>query len=219
MFALPTSTAFDERIPKPRFYETLAIPVALKRVFVERISLILWHAKLATATLNLPPGDDVTEIEVLELRLTAPEIDEEVFRLIDKAIPYHLLFVLTCEGQAQVWIGYKESAASGASAFKVGRYYHTPWMPEDALHLRIEGLTLDAVYASLVRQIAGGTLVAAPAEPLRDTVARDERRRKLGRQIALLEGRLRREKQLNRRLELNTELKKLKCVMMRENQS
>lgn len=214
MFGLPTSTAFDKRIPKQRFYENLAIPPALKRVFVEQIKAIRWRAKLAAETLNLAPGDAVREIEVLEIQLAAPALTEEVFRLIDKAIPYHLLFVLACEGQSQAWIGYKESAASGANAFKVGRYYHTPWMPEDALHLRIEGLTLDAVYASFVRQIAGGTLDAAPAEDLRDTVARDEHRRKLERQIALLEGRLRREKQLNRRLELNTELKKLKLQLI-----
>ena len=161
-------------------------------------------------TLNLAPGDAVREIEVLEIQLAVPALTEEVLRLIDKAIPYHLLFVLACEGQAQAWVGYKEAAATGANAFRVGRYYHTPWMPEDTLRFRLEGLTLDALYESLVRQIAGGTLDAAPAEDLRDTVARDEHRRKLERQIALLEGRLRREKQLNRRLELNTELKKLK---------
>ena len=210
MFGLPTSTACDKRIPKQRFYENLAVTSVLKRVFVEQIEAILWRAKLAASTLNLPPGDEVTEIEVLELRLTAPALNEDILRLIDKAIPYHLLFVLTCGGQAQAWIGYKESASSGPNAFKVGRYYHTPWMPEDALHLRIEGLTLDAVYAGFVRQIAGDALNTAPAESLRDTVARDERRHKLERQIALLEGRLRREKQLNRRLELNTELKKLR---------
>lgn len=210
MFGLPTSTAFDKRIPKQRFYENLAIPPALKRVFVEQIKAIRWRAKLAAETLNLAPGDAVREIEVLEIQLAVPALTEEVLRLIDKAIPYHLLFVLACEGQAQAWVGYKEAAATGANAFRVGRYYHTPWMPEDTLRFRLEGLTLDALYESLVRQIAGGTLDAAPAEDLRDTVARDEHRRKLERQIALLEGRLRREKQLNRRLELNTELKKLK---------
>ena len=211
MYGLPASTAFDKRIPKQRFYENLAIPPALKRVFVEQIKAIRWRAKLAAATLNLAPGNAVREIEVLEIQLAAPALTEEVLRLIDKAIPYHLLFVLACEGQAQAWIGYKETAATGANAFRVGRYYHTPWMPEDALRFRLEGLTLDALYESLVRQIAGDALTAAsPAEDLRAAVSRDERRRKLDRQIALLEGRLRREKQLNRRLELNAELKKLR---------
>lgn len=84
-------------------------------------------------------------------------------------------------------------------------------MPEDTLRFRLEGLTLDALYESLVRQFAGDALTAASsAEDLRAAIARDERRRKLNRQIALLEGRLRREKQLNRRLELNSELKKLR---------
>lgn len=75
-----------------------------------------------------------------------------------EVIPYHILFILTCDGKAQAWIGYKEAAASGSNAFKVSRYYHTDWMPEDELHLSIDGLNMDAIYESLVRQIAGDKL-------------------------------------------------------------
>ena len=69
-------------------------------------------------------------------------------------IPYHILFILTCDGKAQAWIGYKEAAASGSNAVKVGRYYHTDWMPEDELHLSIDVLNMDAGYDSRVRHIA-----------------------------------------------------------------
>ena len=160
--------------------------------------------------LNIAAGEAVTEIEVFEVRLNEPLLDEAVLKQIDKEIPYHLLFILTCDGKAQAWIGYKEAAASGSNAFKVNRYYHTDWMPEDELQLHIDGLNMDAVYESLVRQIAGDALGSESGESLQASVERDEKRRQLEKQIAALEAKMRKEKQLNRRIEINTELKRLR---------
>lgn len=210
MFGFPASTEFGKRVPKQKFYENIDITPALRRVFAEQIRLIYWRNKLATTTLNLAAGEAVKEIEVFEVRLNAPQFDEAVLRQIDKEIPYHILFVLTCDGKAQAWIGYKEATAAGGSAFKVGRYYHTDWVPEDGLRFRVEGLSLDAVYESLVRQVAGDALPSAEGETLQASVARDETRRRLERQIAALEGKMRKERQLNRRMEYNTELKRLR---------
>lgn len=210
MFGFPASTEFGKRIPKQKFYENIDISSALKRIFVEQIRLIYWRNKLAATTLNLAAGETVTEIEVFEVRLNAPQLEEAVLRQVDKEIPYHILFVLTCEGKAQAWIGYKEATASGNNAFKVSRYYHTDWIPEDELQFRVDGLNMDAVYESLVRQIAGDTLQTDSGESLQASVERDEKRRQLEKQIAALESKMHREKQLNRRMEINASIKKLK---------
>ena len=132
---------------------------------------------------------------------------------IDKQIPYYIIFVLEYKGRLQAWIGYKEAAASGSNAFKVSRYYHTDWMPEDELHLSIDGLNMDAVYESLVRQIAGDKLQTDSGESLKESVERDEKRKQLEKQIAALENKMRREKQLNRQMEMNAELKKLRIEL------
>ena len=210
MFGFPASTEFGKRIPKQKFYENIDISSVLKRIFVEQIRLIYWRNKLAATTLNLAAGETVTEIEVFEVRLNAPQLEEAVLRQVDKEIPYHILFVLTCEGKAQAWIGYKEATASGNNAFKVSRYYHTDWIPEDELQFRVDGLNMDAVYESLVRQIAGDTLQTDSGESLQASVERDEKRRQLEKQIAALESKMHREKQLNRRMEINASIKKLK---------
>ena len=213
MFGFPASTEFGKRIPKQKFYENIDISSALKRVFVEQIRLIYWRNKLAATTLNLTAGETVTEIEVFEIRLNTPQLEEAALRQVDKEIPYHILFVLTCEGKAQAWIGYKEATASGNNAFKVSRYYHTDWIPEDELQFRVDGLNMDAVYENLVRQIAGDELQVDAGESLQASVARDERRRQLEKQIAALENKMRKEKQLNRRMEINAELKKMKLAI------
>ena len=213
MLGFPASTEFNKKIPKQKFYDNLDISPALRRVFVDQIRLVYWRNKLAASTLNIATGEAVTEIEVFEVRLNDPQLDEAVLKQIDKEIPYHILFVLTCNGKAQAWIGYKEAAASGSNAFKVSRYYHTDWMPEDELHLHIDGLNMDAVYESLVRQIAGDKLQTDSGESLKESVERDEKKKQLEKRISVLENKMKKEKQLNRRMEMNSELKKLRKEM------
>ena len=209
MLGFPASTEFNKKIPKQKFYDNLDISPALRRVFVDQIRLVYWRNKLAASTLNIATGEAVTEIEVFEVRLNDPQLDEAVLKQINKEIPYHILFVLTCNGKAQAWIGYKEAAASGSNAFKVSRYYHTDWMPENELHLHIDGLNMDAVYESLVRQIAGDKLQTDSGESLKESVERDEKKKQLEKQIAVLESKMRREKQLNRQMEINKQIKSL----------
>lgn len=206
---LPKTTEFNRRIPKQKFYENLSVTPALKRVFVEQIKTIWWRNKIAASTMNLAAGGAVTELEVFELQLSQPSLDEAVLKLIDKEIPYHILFLLSCEGKVQAWIGYKEAAGSGTAAFKVNRYYHTDWLDADKLALKAEGLSLDAVYESFVRQIAGAALTGGQEESLKESVEREQKRQELEKKIAALQAKIRKEKQLNRQMELNAELKKL----------
>lgn len=77
------------------------------------------------------------------------------------------------------------------------------------MQLRIDGLNMDTVYESLVRQIAGDKLQADSGESLKESVARDEKKKQLEKQITALESKMRKEKQLNRRMEMNAEFKKL----------
>ena len=212
MLGFPVSTEFNKRIPKQKFYDNLDVSPTLRRVFVDQIRLVYWRNKLAASTLNIAAGEVVSEVEVFEVRLNEPKLDEAVLKQIDKEIPYHILFSLTCDGKAQAWIGYKEAAASGSNAFKVNRYYHTDWMPEDELQLHIDGLNMDTVYESLVRQIAGDKLQADSGESLKESVERDEKKKQLEKQIATLESKMRKEKQLNRRMEMNAELKRIKSI-------
>lgn len=204
MLNLPASTAFNRRIPKQKFYEELPLTPALRRVFVGQINAIWWRSKIAPATANLAPGRTVAELEVFELQQAQPSLDAGVLRAIDKRIPYPIVYLLTCDGRCQAWIGY-QSAGQGSARV----YYHTAWQPQEDLKLELRGLDTDAAYENFVRQIAGGSLDAPAAGPLPQSIARDQRRRALEKQIAALQNKIRREKQLNRQVELNGELKRL----------
>ena len=180
-----------------------------RKAFTEQIKIIYWRNKLAEATLNLAPGEQVTEIEVFEVKLNSPDLDENVLRLIDREIPYHILFLLEYDGKYQAAVGYKEAAGSGKAAFKVNRYYRTEWLAEEELSLHLEGLTIDAVYENSVRQIAGDNLSGGEDTTLKESVEHQKKREQLEKQIAALEAKMKKERQLNRKIGLKAEIKAL----------
>ena len=212
MLGLPKTTEFNKRIPKQKFYENINVTPALRRIFVEQIKVVYWRNKIAPSTINLEAGNDVTEIEVFEVKLNRVPLDVSVLRQIDKEIPYHIIFLLEFEGKYQAWTAYKEKAGSGSSAFKVDTYYHTDWLLEDVLVLKLDGLNMDSVYENYVRQIAGDALRVASSETesLKESVERSKQIQLLRKQIDTLQKKICREKQLNRQMELNAKLKRLR---------
>lgn len=211
MLGLPKTTEFNKRIPKQKFYENMDISPALKKIFVEQVKTIYWKNKIAPTTTNLASGNDVTELEVFEIRLNTKILDDALLRQIDREIPYHILFLLEYQGNYQAWIGYKEAALSGTKAFKVNGYYHTDWCDLEHLPLKMEGFNVDEVYENFVRQIAGDKLKTdTNDESLKEAVARDEQRQVLQKKMASLQAKIRKEKQLNKQVQMNTELKRLR---------
>lgn len=211
MLGLPKSTEYNKRIPKQKFYENLKVTPAMRRIFIEQIQTIYWRNKIAPTTTNLSAGKTVAEVELIELKLSKVPLGESVLRQIDKEIPYHIVFILEFEGKYQAWTAYKEATKSGVNTFKVGSYYHCDWLSEEDLPLKLDGLDIDKVYENFVRQIAGDALQAETTdETLADTVAKDEKRKALEKQIVLLQAKIRKEKQLNMQMQLNGDLKLLR---------
>ena len=202
MLNLPNSTEFNKRIPKQKFYDNLSVTPALKKAFTDQIKVIYWRNKIAPTTVNLAASDSVTEIEVFEIRLNTPDLDESILRQIDREIPYHILFLLEYSGQYRAVIVYKEASTSSKTAFKVDRYYSTDWMDEDSLPVHLEGLSMDAVYENFVRQIAGETLAEENGNTLKESVEQQKQREQIEKQIAALEAKIRKEKQPKKKFEL-----------------
>lgn len=210
MLDLPKTTEFNKRIPKQKFYDNINVSPTLKRVFVDQVKVIYWKNKIATTTTNLATGKYVAELEVFEIKLNSPLQDDSLLRQIDKSISYHILFLLEYQEKYQAWIGYKKAIQSSANAFKVNNYFHTDWLKEDELSLKLDGLNLDATYENYVYQIAGDNLQPNNNQSLQDTIEVEEKRKTIQKQIETLQTKIRKEKQFNNQIQLNAELKKLK---------
>ena len=107
------------------------------------------------------------------------------------------------------WIGYKE-ASSGDNAFKVNKYYHTEWLTEQDLQIKIDGLDMDSIYANLVRQIGG---IEKGNETLSEQIADKEYRERLKKEIEKLEKLARAEKQPKKKFDLVQQIKELKTKL------
>lgn len=196
MLGLPHSTEVNRRVAKEKLYANATLNASIKDMIKDQIESVIWRNKLAESTMSVAAGETVKEIQVFEVVLRQKALDKRILPAIAKAIPYKILFVLTFSGEAQVWM-----EASNT-------FYNTDWFILDEFMLKFEGLNLDAVYENLARQIAGGRLDADG--DIAKAVERDKQRQKLGRDITVLENKVLREKQFNRQVELNSELKRLK---------
>lgn len=207
MLALPQQTEFNKRIPKQKFYGHINSNAAIKSQFAAHVKTIYWRNKIAASTLNIAAGSIIPEIEVFEINLNTQNISESVLRQIDMAIPYYILFLLEHNGRYQAVIAFKEITES--KNIKVNNYYYTNWFDEKDLPLKMEGLSVDSVYENFVRQIAGSYLSSQSEESLKQSIAIADEKAKLQKQITAVENKIRKEKQFNKKVELNMKLKKL----------
>ena len=196
MLGLPRSTEVNRRVAKEKLYQNAALVPRTREMIKDQIDSVFWRNKLADSTMAISAGETVAEIQIFEIQLRQRELDKRVLPAIAKAIPYKILFILVFGDEAQLWI---EAA---------GMFYNTDWQPLGGFALKFEGLNLDAVYENLARQISGGRL--GTEGDIEEAVDRDKKRQKLERDITALEKKLLREKQFNKQVELNGELKRLK---------
>ena len=208
----PKSTEFNKRIPKTKFYEHIELGRKIKDSFVQDIDSIIWANKIAPSTVNIAVGEKVTEIQVFRIILKQSDFNKDVLKTIDEQIPYHILFIVCYRDKEQAWIGYKEQSGSESRAFKVDSYYHTAWQKPEEMELAIEGLNMDAVYESFVKQISASTAPIQWDDSLsaRDNTAKIEERKKLQKQIEKLERQLRKETQPRKKFVLYQRIKELK---------
>ena len=201
MLGLPQSTEVNRRVAKEKLYANAALTTQLRDMIKDQIESIVWRNKLADSTVGVAAGETVKEIQVFEVALRQRGLDKRVLLAIAKAIPYKILFVLTIGNEVQAWM-----EASGT-------FYNTDWLTLDGFTLRFEGLNLDAVYENLARQIAGGRLDTE--DDITKAVGRDKQRQRIERDIAALEKKVLGEKQFNRQVEMNGELKRLRAELER----
>ena len=210
MLNLPESTVYGKKILKQKFYDHPSMTPTLKRIFIDQIQQIYWKNKISPFTVNLGIGNSVSEIEIIYLKLSQKSLDKKALQLIDKAIPYHILFLLEFDDKVQAWISFKEGNSSKTGTLKAGTYYCTEWMKPDELTLHLDGLNMDSVYENFVYQIAGARLEKENSDSLKDAVSLDGKRQKLLKEIAALEKKIQKEKQFNRQIEFFNQLKLLK---------
>jgi hypothetical protein len=209
LIAYPKQAAFGRVLPKNKIYEHSGATTRLKDLFVKQVEQIVWAFKLAPETIHLPARPDVPEIQVFSLQLKAPELHCDVLRCIDGAIPFPIVFELAFKGRTQVIAAYKRLNESDANRWVISDYFATGWLPVGSQPATMPvALHLGGLYEQLLHRLI--PLSVRPQETLIELVARVEQVQAKQREVDKTAARLAKEKQFNRKVEINAQLRQLK---------
>lgn len=207
LYRWPEAAKFGRRVPKEKFYEHGTVSTAVREKFINEVQRITWAYKLAEATINLPGTSAVPEIQVFTIDAKTDDVSEGVLGAIDKAIPFPIIFEIARQRgeqpEARTVAAHKQL---GTGALKISAYYSTAWQPGGTRRQAMPtAITLPALYAALLQPLT--PITARPGEEMSDVADRLAAVRKLEREVASLERKLRTEPQLNRKVELRRTLK------------
>lgn len=212
LIAYPKQAAFGRVLPKNKIYEHSGATTRVKDLFVKQVEQIVWAFKLAPETIHLPARPGVPEIQVFNLQLKTPELHRDVLCCIDGAIPFPIVFELAFEGRTQVIAAYKRPNEADASRWVLSGYFASDWMPMDSERTAMPvALHLGGLYEQLLRRLI--PLLARPRETLAELVARVEQAQAKQRELDKTTARLAKEKQFNRKVAINAELRKLRTEL------
>jgi len=213
LFNFPPQAKVGRVLPKSKIYQNVRVSAALRERFVRQVEQITWQYKLAPETINLPARSGVEEIEIFDIALKTDALDEDVLRAIDRAIPLPILFQLHHRQRTRMVAAYKRPSAAEAGKWVIDGYcvgYHaTEWQPAAAARQPLPiALDLHSLYEQLLRSLL--PQAARPGESLPEQLERLTRLRSRRNEYDKLETRLHKEKQFNRKVALNAELRELK---------
>lgn len=219
-FDYPKSAAFGRVLPKNKLYKHTGADTALKDLFVREVDQIVWQYKLAPETINLSVSKSVMEIQVFSISLKTGKLDEGVLRAIDKAIPLPLIFELTYRGERKAMAAFKRRALNSrgeadSAKWVISEYFATDWVADNVIRSPFPvalnlGALYDKILSALMPQIAG-----QDGEDIQARVDRVEAIRAKTREIERIKMRLAREKQFNKRVAINAELREAKLELER----
>ena len=212
LFAWPSKAVVARPVAKAKIYAHAKPTAALRALFVDQVESITWAYKLAPETINLPAKPDVPEIEVFEIALKLPDVNHSVLRCIDKAIPFPILFVLRHDGHSQPVAAYKRPSDAASGQWVVGDYHAAPWQKDGVVRPGMPvALDLQGLYEQLLRQHL--VVPARAGESLRDQLDRLSLLSAKQVAAAKLETRLAQEKQFNRKVEINAQLRTIRTEL------
>lgn len=218
MYNLPQSTIVNRVIPKKTFVNQLGANTRMKDHFTNDVVRVEWLAKLAPSTINVADGKEVHEITIFLVPIKDENCPDDIFSFIDSMIPRHTLFILRWGDMTCLHLNYKEwmeSSANTDKTFRIVKTYRSQWIKDTEISLSIEGLTMDAIYEALVRQVAGERIIIQ-SESLREDVEKSTQREMLLKEIEILKRKEAKERQPQKKFVLHQQRIALELEISKE---
>lgn len=209
MFRWPPNAAFGRTVPKTKFYEHGNVRTALREKFVDDIQRVTWAYKLADDTLRLRGTPAVPEIQVFTVEAKGADVSDEVLAAIDKTVHFPIIFEVIQADRVRT-VAAEKSLTGKTPA--LGAYFTTDWQPVDTPRRPLPtALDLPSLHEAILTALL--PVERRGGESVSEVTDRLDRARKLQRDIAALEKKLRTEPQLNRKIELRRQIKERTTVL------
>lgn len=218
MYNLPQSTIVNRVIPKKTFVNQWGANTRMKDHFTNDVVRVEWLAKLAPSTINVADGKEVHEITIFLVPIKDENCPDDIFSFIDGMIPRHTLFILRWGDMTCLHLNYKEwmeSSTNTDKTFRIVKTYRSQWIKDTEISLSIEGLTMDAIYEALVRQVAGERIIIQ-SESLREDVEKSTQREMLLKEIEILKRKEAKERQPQKKFVLHQQRIALELEISKE---
>lgn len=204
----PKQAAFGRVLPKNKIYEYSGANTRLKDLFVEQVEQIVWQYKLAPETINLPAKPKVPEIQVFRIVLKSEELSVDVLKCIDGAVHFPIVFELEHDGMIKVIAAHKRPSETDTSRWVISDYFSTGWLPiyGERNDMPVV-LDLAVLYEALLQRMI--PLDPRAHEDFTALVERLERVKAKQREIEKVRAKLTKEKQFNRKVDINATLRQL----------
>ncbi len=224
VFQFPKAASFGKKLPKEKIYKFASPSHAVKQKFVQQIDKIIWQFKLSPETINIPATKSISEIQVFDIVLKESigqratdelVLDDSILRTIDRAIAFPLYYRLHCEGKTQYCMAYKRPSEADNTQWVVSDYFfsHLQNSEQDNSNAQMLPITLDlnGLYEQLLRSLIAEPINAQ--ETLKQQLERLALIKNKQRELCKLQSRLYKEKQFNRKVEINQHVNQLKTEL------
>ena len=138
MFQLPPTTLVNRVIPKNAFDNYTSSKQ--KRLFTEKLAKIKWENKLSAQTINLG-GKDVKEIQIFSVALKEKEQFGDILQIIDRSIPYPIIFVVTCEDLRMISLSKKHAHPTNENIAVIDWTFTSDWFTANKNPYQVEPQT------------------------------------------------------------------------------
>jgi len=209
LFEYPKNAEFGRIVAKSKIFERVKPNRQLQEAFASQVKKIVWRYKLSPKTINLAETDKLKEIEIFELPLKTEKFDTKILQCIDKAIGHPIIFHLTHADHIKVVATYKRPSEADANKWVVdNEYFETDWLPEKSVRQNLPVvLNLSGLYETILRELI--PLDSRKDESLDAHIERMGQVLAKRREYGKLETPMSKEKQYNRKVEMNAELRVL----------
>lgn len=203
LFRWPAIAAFGRTVPKTKFYEHGTVRATLRQKFIDDIQRVTWAYKLADDTIRLRGTTAVPEIQVFTIETKGSDVSDDVLTAIDKTVHFPIIFEVASGDRVRTVAAHKSLHGRTPT---IGEYFTTDWQSNDDPRRPLPtALDLPSLYEALISALL--PIGTREGETVTEATDRLDRTRRLQREIAALEKKLRTEPQLNRKIEVRRQLK------------